>query len=259
MKVLIFLLLPICTIAQNLSDYKWLLGTWQQVSTKKEKVTTESWTFENNYYVGYSFTMTKGKKTFEETMTIKAGNGLLTYSVYAPGNKTWVDFTMAHPAKKELLLFENKAHDFPKYIQYQLQNNNTIAAEVGDSENKIHFLYHSATIDDSTAIYMVLNKMQLAYNSGSISTVANFYADDALITGGNTHVEGRQAIAKYWTGFQPGNWSLTSNWLKTYSDRAVQRGSSKITYSNSKSDNVEFLLNWKKIDGQWKISQDIYW
>jgi ketosteroid isomerase-like protein len=259
MKVLFFLLLPLCCFAQNLSNYNWLVGTWQQVDAKKEKVSTELWTFENNSYIGYSFTLTKGKKTFEESMTIKANKGFLTYSVYAPENKAWVNFTMAHSDKNEHLLFENKAHDFPKYIQYHLQNKNTIAAEVGDSENKIHFLYHRATIEDSTAIYIVINKMQLAYNSGNISEIANYYANDALITGGKTPVEGHEAIVKYWTGFKAGNWTLTSHWLKTYGDHAVQRGSSKIAYSNGTSDNVEFLLNWKKVDGQWKISQDIYW
>jgi ketosteroid isomerase-like protein len=259
MKSLIFLLLPFCCTSQNLSDYQWLLGTWQQSDIQKEKIITEAWKFEDDAYVGYSNTVKKGKKTFEEKMTIKAHNGNLVYSVFTPENNTWVDFTMSNFDSVGNLFFENKLHDFPKYIQYNLQKDNTIKAEVGDGTNHLNFMYSKINDADSIAIQLVLSKMQLAYHIGMMTDITQYYCDDALITGGNTVIEGHDNIKRYWSTFQVGNWKLTNHWLKTYGDHAVQKGTSKISYPNGTSDIVNFLLNWKKVNGLWKISQDIYW
>lgn len=259
MKVFFLLFLPFCCTAQKLSDYQWLLGSWQQSDLKNEKVITENWKFEGDAYIGYSYTMKKGKKTFEEKMTIKSHNGNLVYSVFAPENNAWVDFTMSKFEGVESLHFVNKLHDFPKYIQYNLEKDNTIKAEVGDGTTHLNFIYSKNNDADSTAIQFVLSKMQLAYHSGDMTSIAQYYSDDALITGGQTVIEGHDNIRNYWSTFQVGHWTLTSLWLKTYGDHAVQKGTSKITYPNGTSDNVSFLLNWKKVNGHWKISQDIYW
>lgn len=259
MKLFIFLLLPFCCISQNLSDYQWLLGTWQQSDPQKEKVITEVWKFEGDAYIGYSNTFKKSIKTFEEKMTIKTINGNLVYSVFAPENNAWVDFTMPKSEYVNVLHFENNQHDFPKYINYEFQKDHSIKAEVGDGTNKLNFLYSNIQNIDSIAIQLILSKMQLAYHSGNINSIAQYYSNDALITGGNTVVEGHDNIMKYWSSFQSGNWTLTTLWLKTYADHAVQKGTSKISYPNGTSDNVNFLLNWKKVNGLWKISQDIYW
>ncbi len=259
MKTLLLVFLPLFCVGQSMDDLQWLLGKWQRSNTTIDKSTTESWKFENDSYIGHSFTLTNGKTTFEENMKLKFIDGVLTYSVNAPENNDWINFTLSQPYSKEHLKFDNKKHDFPKYIHYTLNADHSISAIVGDEENKIDFHFIQAQENDSIQINAVISKMQLAYFSGRLSDIASFYSKDALITGGNTLIEGHDNIVNYWQSFQKGQWILNTNWLKTYGDRAVQRGSSKINYPNGTSDNVDFLLNWKKVNGEWLISQDIYW
>ncbi len=257
------MLCSLTSFSQSISDYQWLLGKWQINNPKEKKLTTETWSFVENAYIGHSFTLTDGVKTFEEIMKLSYVSGRLTYSVSTPeNNNDWIDFTMEKNKNKNELLFENKAHDFPKYISYKLASPNKINAEVGDNaETKIPFNYTRTTNQDSIDIGIVISRMQLAYFEGRYRDIAKFYSNDAIVTNGDLFVKGRKALDKYWSDFNAygGTWKLTSEWLKIDGMTAVQKGKSLIMEKHNQASNVNFLLNWRKENGEWKIVQDVYW
>jgi hypothetical protein len=254
--------LPSLLFSQSsLSDFSYLLGKWQIIDEAKGKITKETWIFEGDNFIGNSFTLTNGIKTFEENMELSIKDGKFVYSVNNPGNDSWVHFTQETKSANGLSIFENRSHDFPKYISYKSKGNHGIEAEIGDfSQIKIPYSFEKVQDDDSIQIHSVFSLMQMKYYLGDMDGVANHYDEESMIVGGNTFIEGKEQIKKYWSFFQRGKWQLDSDWLNINGDTAVQRGRSTITYDGDRpQDKVEFLINWIKKEGQWLIKQDIYW
>jgi hypothetical protein len=243
-----------------LKNLSYILGEWKIIDRENKKITIEKWSFENDYYKGYSYTLTDGKKTFEENMKISFKDGKAVYSVNTPGQANWIDFVQEDTAKYGEIKFENRKHDFPKYISYRQKGKFGYYAEIGDFEKiKVPFNYKSIT-NDSIEITKTLSLMQLKYFLGDMVGVASYYDISGRIIGGLNLIESRNQIESYWSSFKKGRWLLESAWLKINKETAVQRGKSTLSYDNSSyQDKVDFVLNWIKKEGKWYILQDIYW
>lgn len=112
------------------------------------------------------------------------------------------------------------------------------------------------------ALFKTLIKdMSAACNEGRYLQVAQYYHDDAIVSGGDKMVEGRDELDNYWEDFFRigGKWDLTIQWERHYENYVVQRGTSVIMQRNGEKSEVQFFLHWTKKEGEWKIAQDIYW
>jgi hypothetical protein len=245
----------------SLKDLSFLIGTWKINKVKEGKVSTETWAFEDDRYYGHSITVQNGKVTFEENMTITSNDGSVLLSVKSPDNENWVSFTnLGGMNADKAFVFENKSHDFPKYISYKIPLGLKMEAEIGDFDKVKIFYPFIKVINDTTEIKSILSNMQLKYYLGDLSSIGNYYDLDGIVTGGNTFIEGRKEIRSYWKTFAQGQWNLQSDWIKLKGNTAIQRGKSRIKYTDGRQpDKVEFLINWIKKAGKWYLSQDIYW
>jgi len=153
-----------------------------------------------------------------------------------------------------------------RYIKYLLLLIFAISLSTGYGQK----MSNSRSVKDKAAIEKqqqetlfksLVRDMMDAYNEGRYLQVAQYYHDDAIVSGGTTFVEGRDALDQYWEDFFSigGKWQLTINWERHYTDYVVQRGKSVIMQRNGEKSEVEFFLHWRKVNGEWKISQDIYW
>lgn len=107
----------------------------------------------------------------------------------------------------------------------------------------------------------LIKDMMAAYNEGRYLQVAQYYHDDAIVSGGTTFVEGRDALDDYWEDFFSigGKWELKIDWERHYENYVIQRGTSVIQQRNGEKSEVQFFLHWTQKEGEWKIAQDIYW
>lgn len=107
----------------------------------------------------------------------------------------------------------------------------------------------------------LIKDMMAAYNEGRYLQVAQYYHDDAIVSGGTTFAEGRDALDNYWEDFFSigGKWELKIDWERHYENYVVQRGTSVIQQRNGEKSEVQFFLHWTRKEGEWKIAQDIYW
>ena len=94
----------------------------------------------------------------------------------------------------------------------------------------------------------LINDMEAAYNEGRYLQVAQYYHDDAIVSGGDNMVEGRDALDNYWEDFFRigGKWNLTILWERHYDNYVVQRGTSVIMQRNGEKSEVQFFFTGPK-------------
>ena len=105
--------------------------------------------------------------------------------------------------------------------------------------------------------------MEAAYNSGAVTSIADYYTKKATIVGPRTEVKGNDAIIAYWKGLEGKhvNWKLENLSITEYGNVAVQQGVSHLTHMYQGKEHtsvVRFTLVWVQEDGQWKINVDHY-
>lgn len=115
----------------------WLLGDWE----KKDSlgILTESWTtLDDSTYIGTSYYILNSNDTvhFEKIQLMEDKNMLIyTATVRGENNNKPISFRMIED-KDSLLVFENKKHDYPQKIRYELEIDNSILATVSGTQNK---------------------------------------------------------------------------------------------------------------------------
>jgi len=120
-------------------------GAW--TLTNKRGVLHEVWRMEAaDYLTGVSF-LVQGKDTIpQETIVLQLRNGIITYepAFLFQNGALPVVFTLIS-MENGLFIFENKAHDFPQRIGYQVPKDSLLNAYIeGETANgvkKIPFIY----------------------------------------------------------------------------------------------------------------------
>lgn len=105
--------------------------------------------------------------------------------------------------------------------------------------------------------------MEHAYNTGNVTTIADYYTNKAAIVGPRTEVLGNEAIVAYWKGLEGRHvkWTLENIEIQPYNEVVIQRGISHLQfYQDDKmvQSDVRFTLVWIKEDDAWKINIDHY-
>ncbi len=106
-------------------------------------------------------------------------------------------------------------------------------------------------------------EMERAFRNGDLQAVAGFYADNALMIGPATRLEGGAAITEYWQEISdPVNWTLEVREITGTADIVHQTGRSFLTYLEGLEEHtsvVDFVLVWQRQpDGTYKIAIDSY-
>jgi uncharacterized protein (TIGR02246 family) len=125
-----------------------------------------------------------------------------------------------------------------------------------------------ATVNKQTeeaAIRAIGQDWQRAVVARDVDRIVSFFTPDAVIISSNAPlVSGTAAVRTTWTGIStaPG---LTLSWTParieiTNPTTAIERGSYADSYdgpSGRISDSGSYVLLWRKIDGQWRVAEDI--
>jgi ketosteroid isomerase-like protein len=127
----------------------------------------------------------------------------------------------------------------------------------------------AATVDpaaEETAIRDIVTRWNEHLVNKDDSAVAAIYAADAVLLPPNEPaVTGSSAIRQYWAALWPLNASLTitpgSVKISQAGDMAWEGGT--WTYSAPSpagpvADNGKYLVVWHKVNGEWKVAQDIW-
>lgn len=99
------------------------------------------------------------------------------------------------------------------------------------------------------------------------AAIAQFYAEDgAILPQGAALAEGRDAVAKVWSGFvglKDFSLSFTPTKIEVASaaDIAYDIGTYSLSFQGDQGpvhDDGKYVVVWKKVDGDWKVVADIF-
>ncbi len=124
--------------SDNFKTLNWLVGYWQKTDSITKNTSIENWRKESKTeLVGIGCTL-KGKDTvFIEKLKIISKNNKLYYVADVKENKKPTLFKFIS-ITKDGFVCENKNHDFPKKIEYIL-NNKHLTVFISNSNKKIKF------------------------------------------------------------------------------------------------------------------------
>jgi hypothetical protein len=151
MRALVFaaaLLFAPAAQAQSLSDLAFMNGCWRTeapAEAESGSQTTEVWASPAMpAMVGYSYTVGEGETQSWEHMRIEMIDGWPSL-ISMPNGAPPVAFRMVEPGAPvtDIVQFANEEHDFPKLIQYNLEDGLLIASIFGeDASSEIRWTYH---------------------------------------------------------------------------------------------------------------------
>ena len=120
---------------QEFKKPDFLLGYWNRVNDQPEKKTFEIW---RSDFTGIGYTMQGKDTTFVEILSIEEINDTLYYKVVGVNeNPTLFKFT---EQTETSFTCENPENEFPKKIQYSLENNQ-LKAVISAGEDAIEFVF----------------------------------------------------------------------------------------------------------------------
>ena len=111
-------------------------------------------------------------------------------------------------------------------------------------------------------ISKVTAEWQAAYNAGDGAAIAALYTEDGMLMPPNSApVDGREAIAAFWTQAVAagGSTELTTKEVYGSGDMAVEIGMYSGTNADgTHSDHGHFAVIYKKVDGKWMMYRDMW-
>ena len=128
-------LLCSCQDTKEIKKPTWLLGKWKRINNQPGKLTYEFW---NDNFSGIGFTLKEKDTVFKEVLNIITKKDSIFLQVtgvnerptlFAFTNQTDTSFTA-----------ENNQNEFPKTIQYWIENNQ-LKAKVANDEFSIDFVF----------------------------------------------------------------------------------------------------------------------
>ena len=113
----------------------WLEGHWR--ADAEGTVFLENWSNENGQWTGdaESTSADGSERYMQETMTLEVRDGVWFYVVKVDSNEAPVAFALT-TCEDNVLVFENKAHDFPQRIEYRPSSQDAFVANISDLEDK---------------------------------------------------------------------------------------------------------------------------
>ena len=126
------LALPLFAKDPTVKDVAWMSGCWSQVGA--EKGSDEVWLRPaGGTMLGMGRTIKKEKSVAHEFMQIREVNGGLTFFANPSGQES-ASFPMISLTKTKVV-FENKEHDFPQRVIYELRGPDSLVGRIEGTEN----------------------------------------------------------------------------------------------------------------------------
>lgn len=140
----IWLILGLCFYSCTLSnkesnDIASLAGTWKRAMENEHEVAYEIWKSEGDHLKGLGVVINNKDTVFVEDLRIFEDAGTLYYGASTSDNEEEILFK--HSGVSDgYHVFENKEHDFPKFIKYKW-NDSELHATVGDDNRQLEFIF----------------------------------------------------------------------------------------------------------------------
>ncbi|MGL5891985.1 MAG: DUF6265 family protein [Bacteroidia bacterium] len=133
--LLALLLVSGCGTYSSLDDFSWMLGNWSHTDEKNGVDFHESWSRSGaNTFSGTGVAVDfNGDTLFKETLKLELIDGVPYYVATVPKNPGPVLFRLVE-SSKQLAIFENKDHDFPQRIRYELDPANKLQVRLDGVE-----------------------------------------------------------------------------------------------------------------------------
>lgn len=128
-------LLPSCQPTNALDQASWILGTWEQRTSRGSLY--EQWkTRDAHAFQAISFFLKKGDTIILETVTLREEAGQLYYepSVTNQNDGLSVQFTLQAISPNNMV-FENPVHDFPQRIEYRRITQDSLVATISGMQD----------------------------------------------------------------------------------------------------------------------------
>ncbi len=136
---LMMLALTGCSQIPSIDDLAWLEGKWERTNAKPGTVAEEHWQRNTNGELrGIGFTKRGADTAFVERLVIKVIENEVYYSADVAHNQAPVLFKMITNDGNKVV-FENKEHDFPNQISYELLENGELKAQISGKGRTIDF------------------------------------------------------------------------------------------------------------------------
>ena len=130
----------------------------------------------------------------------------------------------------------------------------------------VFLLFNSCTqgpIDMTSEIEEANKGFMEAFNSGDANALAKTYTNNAKLFPANSGViEGQEAIEEFWNAVM--NMGIKKGHLETvtaesYGNFAIEEGRYTLYAEGDQMvDQGQYIVTWKKEDGQWKLHKDIW-
>lgn len=124
----------------TLSQLRWLVGKWERVSTNPNQTAFEEWDIKENMLIGKGVTIQESDTVFIENLSIVSKEGDLFYVAEVVSNPQPTWFKIKSYSEKGFVS-ENSDHDFPKKIEYWLENNGELTATISGDGKYIPFIF----------------------------------------------------------------------------------------------------------------------
>ena len=122
--------------------------------------------------------------------------------------------------------------------------------------------------DAESAIRKADAAFEAAARSGDANALANTYTADGVLLPPNAPImRGREAVRAFWSAFVGSATALDLTLMPTEvqqaGDLAVEMGQYRLhmtpkSASTAINDEGKYLVEWRKVDGQWKIARDMF-
>jgi hypothetical protein len=120
----------------GIESIRWLLGDWSQVT--EQSTTSESWTDIGNGVFKGEGTVTSnvdGQVGSRESLLLVEMGGEVFYMAKVKHNDFPVPFKLTASSANHVI-FENSSHDFPKRLEYRLEENAELIVTVSDGAKR---------------------------------------------------------------------------------------------------------------------------
>lgn len=119
----------------DLSELEWLLGTWQRTNVRPGTMAFEKWEKQSErLFTGLGWTMKGTDTTFVEKLRLEVKANKLFYVADVKENATPIYFEITEVSDYGFKS-QNPEHDFPKAIEYQLEET-VLTAIISDGADK---------------------------------------------------------------------------------------------------------------------------
>ena len=141
-NILIVLILVISTFQlraqtapDNMSSFKWLIGTWERQDMRQDRSAFESWEqVSETELKGIGVSLSGKDTTFVEHLRMLIRSDTVYYVADVAHNPAPVFFRVTQ-LSDEGFTAENPSHDFPKRIEYILEGKSMTAIVSGDGKS----------------------------------------------------------------------------------------------------------------------------